>query len=147
RPHSPIPMPQVDPLELFLQPVQEWFRRELGKPTPAQAQGWPAIRAGNNTLVLAPTGSGKTLAAFLACLDELWRQPPMPGGVRLLYISPLKALNNDISRNLQAPLAGVQQEAERLGVSLPRVDVAVRTGDTSAAERRRQFRRPPHVLI
>src|SRR5262249_20816811 len=96
-----------DPLELFLPPVREWFRAALGEPSPARRQGWPAIAAGQNTLILAPTGSGKTLAAFLACLDGLWRQDPIPAGVRVLYISPLKALNNDIHRNLQVPLEGV----------------------------------------
>ena len=97
-------MDPTDPLDLFLPPVREWFRTALGEPTPPQRQGWPLIAAGQNTLILAPTGSGKTLAAFLACLDHLWRQEPrLPRGVRVLYVSPLKALNNDIHRNLQAP--------------------------------------------
>src|SRR5271156_2240993 len=108
-----------DPLALFLPPVREWFRSELGEPTPAQAQGWPAIAAGQHTLILAPTGSGKTLAAFLACLDGLWRQPDLPRGVRVLYVSPLKALNNDIYRNLQVPLEGVAAAARDMGLSLP----------------------------
>src|SRR5439155_16390152 len=99
-------MDSADSLDLFLPAVRQWFRRALGEPTPAQRHGWPAIAAGQNTLILAPTGSGKTLAAFLACLDKLWRQDPLPRGVRVLYISPLKALNNDIHRNLQEPLAG-----------------------------------------
>src|SRR5262250_2754318 len=116
-----------DPLELFLPPVREWFRSALGDPTPAQRQGWPAIAAGQNTLILAPTGSGKTLAAFLACLDGLWRQDPIPPGVRVLYVSPLKALNNDIHRNLQVPLEGVAETASRLGVKLPAIETAVRT--------------------
>jgi ATP-dependent Lhr-like helicase len=127
--------------------VREWFRSELGEPTPAQRQGWPAIAAGRHTLILAPTGSGKTLAAFLACLDGLWRQPPPPDGVRVLYVSPLKALNNDIHRNLQVPLEGVADTARRLGVSLPDISTAVRTGDTPSAERQRLVRSPPHVLI
>src|SRR5262249_53243867 len=93
-----------DPLDLFLPPVREWFHTALGEPTAAQRQGWPAIAAGQNTLILAPTGSGKTLAAFLACLDRLWRQGQPARGVQVLYISPLKALNNDIHRNLQVPL-------------------------------------------
>lgn len=100
-------MDAADPLALFLPPVQRWFRSALGEPTAAQRLGWPAIAAGQNTLILAPTGSGKTLAAFLACLDALWRQPELPRGVCVLYISPLKALNNDIHRNLQMPLEGV----------------------------------------
>jgi ATP-dependent Lhr-like helicase len=144
----PLPaMAQSDPLAPFLSPVREWFHRKLGEPTPAQRLGWPAIRRGENTLILAPTGSGKTLAAFLACLDSLWRQNPLPEGVQVLYVSPLKALNNDISRNLQAPLEGVPRTGAELGVELPRIEAAVRTGDTPAAQRQRLIRRPPHVLI
>ena len=140
-------MDAANPLDLFLPPVREWFRRTLGEPTPAQRLGWPAIAAGKHTLILAPTGSGKTLAAFLACLDRLWRQDVPPRGVRVLYVSPLKALNNDIHRNLQVPLAGVAEMARQMGPPLPRLEAAVRTGDTSAAERQRLIRRPPHVLI
>jgi ATP-dependent Lhr-like helicase len=136
-----------DPLALFLPAVQTWFRASLGEPTPPQCLGWPAIAAGQNTLILAPTGSGKTLAAFLACLDALWRQPPPTRGVRVLYVSPLKALNNDIHRNLQRPLEGVTETARALGQPLPVLEAAVRTGDTPAAERQRLIRRPPHVLI
>src|SRR5262249_26380012 len=116
-------------------------------PTKAQHEGWPSIAAGRHTLILAPTGSGKTLAAFLACLDGLWRQDPLPRGVQVLYISPLKALNNDIYRNLQVPLPGVAATARRVGVELPAIEAAVRTGDTPTAERQRLVRRPPHVLI
>ena len=85
-------MDASDPLDLFLPPVREWFRSALGEPTAPQRQGWPLIASGRNTLILAPTGSGKTLAAFLACLDHLWRQDAAPPGVRVLYVSPLKAL-------------------------------------------------------
>jgi ATP-dependent Lhr-like helicase len=134
-------------LQLFLPAVRDWFQRSMGEPTPAQRLGWPAIASGQNTLILAPTGSGKTLAAFLACLDQLWRQPSLPSGVSVLYISPLKALNNDIERNLRVPLFGVVQSAFRMGQPLPELEVAVRTGDTSAAERQRLVRKPPHVLI
>lgn len=134
-------------LASFLPPVQEWFRHTLGEPTPVQRQGWPAIAAREHTLLLAPTGSGKTLAAFLACLDGLWRQEPIRAGVQVLYVSPLKALNNDIHRNLQLPLDGVAQIAQSMGVSLPAIDIAVRTGDTPTAERLRLLRKPPHVLI
>src|ERR1700739_1800477 len=140
-------MDPSDPLDLFLPPVRHWFRTALGEPTPAQRQGWPAIAAGQHTLILAPTGSGKTLAAFLACLDQLWRQDPLPRGVRVLYVSPLKALNNDIHRNLQVPLEGVAATARDVQQSLPAIEVAVRTGDTPAHERPRLQRRPPHVLI
>ena len=93
-----------DALGLFLKPVRDWFTATLGSPTEAQCLAWPAITAGQNALLLAPTGSGKTLAAFLACLDRLWRQPKSKG-VKILYLSPLKALNNDIDRNLRLPLA------------------------------------------
>jgi ATP-dependent Lhr-like helicase len=140
-------MDTSDPLAPFLAPVREWFRSELGEPTPAQRQGWPAIAAGRHTLILAPTGSGKTLAAFLACLDGLWRQDPPPPGVSVLYVSPLKALNNDIHRNLQVPLEGVAETARRLGQPLPVLSAAVRTGDTPTAERQRLIRKPPHILI
>src|SRR3989442_2430332 len=140
-------MMSSDPLSLFLPPVAHWFRQALGEPTPVQCQGWPCIAAGLNTLLLAPTGSGKTLAAFLACLDALWRQPDMRPGVRVLYISPLKALNNDIHRNLHVPLEGVAETARRMGYPLPVIEAAVRTGDTTTAERQRQVRRPPHLLI
>jgi ATP-dependent Lhr-like helicase len=145
--HSATSMDFSDPLRLFLPVVQQWFQTALGEPTPAQRLGWPAIAAGQHTLILAPTGSGKTLAAFLACLDGLWRQDPLPPGVRVLYVSPLKALNNDIYRNLQLPLEGVTEVARKIGQPLPGIDVAVRTGDTPASERQRLLRRPPHVLI
>jgi ATP-dependent Lhr-like helicase len=140
-------MPPLDPLELFLPPVAHWFRQALGEPTPVQRLGWPRIAAGENTLLLAPTGSGKTLAAFLACLDALWRQREAQRGVRVLYVSPLKALNNDIHRNLQIPLAGVMASAREINLDLPRLEAAVRTGDTPAAERQRLLRKPPHILI
>src|SRR5713226_6232838 len=120
-------MMHSDPLSLFLPPVQHWFRATFGEPTAAQRLGWPAIAAGQHTLILAPTGSGKTLAAFLACLDGLWRENAPGRGVRVLYISPLKALNQDIYRNLQIPLEGVARVAEQLGHSLPSLEVGVRT--------------------
>ncbi|MFL5242034.1 MAG: DEAD/DEAH box helicase [Gemmataceae bacterium] len=137
----------ANPLDRFLPPVREWFRATFGAPTPAQRESWPIIASGNHTLILAPTGSGKTLAAFLACLNGLWRQDPPPTGVRVLYISPLKALNNDIYRNLKQPLQGVAATAMRMGFPLPTITTAVRTGDTPAAERQRLIRKPPHVLI
>src|SRR5437868_9418515 len=122
RPATMLGMSTNDPLGLFLPTVGEWFRTALGPPTPPQRLGWPAIAAGQNTLILAPTGSGKTLAAFLACLDALWREH-LAGearrGVRVLYISPLKALNNDIHRNLQMPLEGVTEVARQMGTPLP----------------------------
>src|SRR3984893_15265589 len=133
-------MSDSDSLGSFLPPVREWFRSALGEPTPAQREGWPAIAASRHTLILAPTGSGKTLAAFLACLDTLWRQSleqPLPRGVRVHYISPLKALNNDIHRNLQIPLEGVAEPARKMGQPLPVLEAAVRTGDTPTSERQR----------
>src|SRR5881396_2838938 len=108
---------EADPLDLFLPPIQRWFRESLGEPTPPQRLGWPAIGAGKHTLILAPTGSGKTLAAFLACLDTLWRQSierPPTRGVHVLYLSPLKALDSDIHRNLQEPLQGIVHTAARM---------------------------------
>ncbi len=135
------------PLSLFLEPVQAWFRAALGEPTPPQRLGWPRIAAGDNALILAPTGSGKTLAAFLACLDQLWRQPGLKPGVQLLYISPLKALSNDIEKNLRLPLAGVTATAKEMGVALPEIKVAVRTGDTPQSERQKLAKNPAQVLI
>lgn len=136
-----------DGLEILLPPVGAWFRETFGTPTPPQRLGWPPIAACEHTLIFAPTGSGKTLAAFLACLDHLWRTPRTAPGVRILYISPLKALNQDVARNLQAPLEGIVAAAERLGTPLEPLRVAVRTGDTPAAERQRIVRKPPDILI
>ncbi len=129
--------------------IQHWFAETFGDPTPPQAQGWPAIASGQNVLLLAPTGSGKTLAAFLNCLDWLLKQGQSPEqtGVQILYVSPLKALNNDIHKNLQQPLAELAAVAERLGQPSPQITAAVRTGDTPAAERQRMLRKPPQILI
>src|SRR5215212_6619939 len=104
-----------DGLQGLLPAVAAWFRGTFGRPTPPQQRGWPAIAAGQHTLILAPTGSGKTLAAFLAGLDHLWRIPRYATGVRILYVSPLKALNHDIHRNLQLPLEGITSTARALG--------------------------------
>jgi ATP-dependent Lhr-like helicase len=146
-------------LSSFLEPVRTWFQETFGLPTPPQAQGWPAIQRGDHTLILAPTGSGKTLAAFLWGIDRLFRElteegegstsgeEAEAGGVRLLYISPLKALNNDIQRNLRVPLAGIRRKARELGLDDPRIRVAVRSGDTPQRERRAMVRQPPHILI
>lgn len=138
------------PLDAMLPPVRRWFRRRYGSPTQPQTQGWPPIQRGEHTLILAPTGSGKTLAAFLWGINRIFEQlladSKLPG-VRLLYVSPLKALNNDIARNLVEPLAGIREAATELGIALPELRTAVRTGDTSAAERQRMLRNPPHILI
>lgn len=140
-------MVQDDGLRALLPAVASWFRDAFGVPTPAQAGGWPAIAAGRNTLICAPTGSGKTLAAFLACLDHLWRTPGSARGVRVLYVSPLKALNADVARNLQFPMEGILATAERLGAPLGPLRAAVRTGDTPASDRQRLIRQPPDILI
>ncbi|HEX7490092.1 MAG TPA: DEAD/DEAH box helicase [Candidatus Limnocylindrales bacterium] len=142
-----------DPPAPFGPSVDEWFRSAFAAPTPAQADGWASIAAGRHTLIHAPTGSGKTLAAFLWCLDRLVREPrpaptrTEPGTVRVLYISPLKALIYDVERNLRAPLAGIRLAAERLGEPVPQIEVGVRTGDTPADERRHLVRNPPDILI
>src|SRR3954447_5448090 len=136
-----------DGLEVLLPVVAGWFRATFGEPTPPQRRGWPAIAAGRNTLLFASTGSGKTLAAFLACLDHLWRAPRESRGVGILYISPLKALNEDVSRNLRLPLDGIAATAEAEGIPLRRLGIAVRSGDTPASERQRIARKPPDILI
>jgi ATP-dependent Lhr-like helicase len=142
-----------DPLAPFSAPVRAWFESTFASPTKAQSGGWAAISAGHHTLIHAPTGSGKTLAAFLWCLDRLSRHPrpaatrDQPATVRVLYISPLKALTYDIERNLRAPLAGIALAASRMGEPPPVVSVASRTGDTSQEERRQLARRPPDILI
>src|SRR5271156_1094485 len=119
-------MPNLDDgLGVLLPVVADWFRLTFGRPTPPQVQGWPSIAAGQHTLILAPTGSGKTLAAFLACLDHLWRNPGRPRGVHILYVSPLKALNQDISRNLELPLEGIVAHAVEQGVPLSALTVGI----------------------
>jgi ATP-dependent Lhr-like helicase len=138
-------------LASFHPAVAGWFAANYPQPTPPQAQGWPLIASGQNVLLLAPTGSGKTLAAFLKCLDWLYQEAaagrPIDDGVKVLYISPLKALNNDIARNLEHPLRGIANYAGQMGLKPPDIKTAVRTGDTPANERRRMARRPPQILI
>lgn len=139
-----------DPLDLFHPAVSTWFRRTYGEATPPQVHGWPAIQRGENTLILSPTGSGKTMAAFLWGISRIYTQlaeKPDLRGVKLLYISPLKALNNDIERNLRVPLAGIREMAAEMGSELPPLRVAVRTGDTPSSHRQRMVRKPPHILI
>ena len=143
----------ADPLAPFGPAVRAWFEATFEAPTPAQAEGWAAIAGGHHTLIHAPTGSGKTLAAFLWCLDRLVQDPrpaptrEHPGTVRVLYVSPLKALTYDVERNLRAPLAGIALEAARLGAEPPSIAVASRTGDTPADERRDLVRHPPDILV
>ncbi len=142
----------ADPLALFSAPVRAWFEATFEDPTRAQAEGWAAIAAGRHTLIHAPTGSGKTLAAFLWCLDRLATTPPVAGEratrtVRVLYVSPLKALTYDIERNLRSPLAGIAIAAGRLGLPVPTIAIATRTGDTTSEARRDIVRHPPDILI
>ncbi|HEV7513053.1 MAG TPA: DEAD/DEAH box helicase [Candidatus Acidoferrum sp.] len=130
--------------------VREWFLARLGVPTEPQQQGWPHILAGKTTLVSAPTGSGKTLAAFLACIDQLVRKA-LAGHLRdetqVLYVSPLKALGNDIQKNLEMPLGEILQLAGERGLLMPPIHTAVRTGDTLMRDRRAMLVRPPHILV
>jgi ATP-dependent Lhr-like helicase len=125
----------MEPLDLFRPETRAWFERNFVAPTPAQAKGWPAIANGGHVLIQAPTGSGKTLAAFLSAIDRLTSAPG--AGLRVLYVSPLKALNYDVERNLRGPLAGLRSELR----------VAVRTGDTPQKERAAMLREPPDILI
>jgi ATP-dependent helicase Lhr and Lhr-like helicase len=133
----------------FHSSVEAWFREAFGAPTAPQARAWPAIAAGDSTLILAPTGSGKTLAAFLACLDRVMFSPvPEPAErCRVLYISPLKALAVDIERNLRTPIAGINRVAAARGDALHVPSIAIRTGDTPASERARFQRQPADILI
>ena len=138
------------PLSQFHPLVQAWFRGRFDAPTEAQALGWPAIAQGRHTLVAAPTGSGKTLAAFLTCIDGLVRaglDGGLPERTEVVYVSPLKALSNDIQRNLAEPLAGITALAEEAGTPLPEIRTAVRTGDTPPGERQKMAKRPPHIFI
>ena len=143
-------LPGVLPTSLFHPAVAAWFSRRFPAPTTAQLKAWPAIRARDNVLVAAPTGSGKTLAAFLAAIDDLIRQG-LAGRLRdetqIVYVSPLKALSNDIHKNLEEPLAGIRDALRDQG--LPEIDVRVwvRTGDTPAGERERMRRHPPHIIV
>src|SRR2546422_7239729 len=130
--------------------VAEWFVQRFGTPTEPQEQGWPPILAGKPTLISAPTGSGKTLAAFLACIDRLVRKAlagDLQNRTEVLYVSPLKALGNDIQKNLEIPLGEILQMAGERGLLMPEIRTAVRTGDTLAHERRAMLKRPPHILV
>jgi ATP-dependent helicase Lhr and Lhr-like helicase len=130
--------------------VQDWFIGRFGTPTEPQAQGWPHILAGKTTLISAPTGSGKTLAAFLICIDSLVRKAlagDLTDRTEVLYVSPLKALSNDIQKNLETPLGEILQLAGERGMLMPVIRTAVRTGDTLAHERRAMLARPPHILV
>ncbi|MGE5831166.1 MAG: DEAD/DEAH box helicase, partial [Micromonosporaceae bacterium] len=136
-------------LERFGPATRAWFEAAFAEPTPAQSGAWSAISAGQHALVVAPTGSGKTLAAFLWALDRLASEPRPESrhGCRVVYVSPLKALAVDVERNLRAPLAGIRHAASRLGLEPPEITVGMRTGDTTAAERRMFARTPSDILI
>lgn len=130
--------------------VREWFLTKIGSPTEPQILGWPAIVAGQTTLISAPTGSGKTLAAFLACIDRLVRgaiDHHLADSTQVLYISPLKALSNDIHKNLTGPLLEIAQLAEQKGILMQEIRVSVRTGDTPPKERQAMLKKPPHILV
>jgi ATP-dependent Lhr-like helicase len=148
--HADSPADPADSLSPFSDATRRWFRDAFAQPTRAQALGWPAIAGGGHVLLHAPTGSGKTLAAFLWTLDRLFaaREPrPRDRRLRVLYVSPLKALTYDVERNLRAPLAGIRRTAELAGETLPEVRVGSRTGDTPADARRQLVKDPPDILV
>ena len=147
-----LPQPQLGatPLSAFDPLVAEWFTTRFSAPTEPQVQGWPEIRADRDVLISAPTGSGKTLAAFLLCLDRLVRHArtgELPNETEVVYVSPLKALSNDIHRNLDVPLTEISELAARQGVKLAPIRTAVRTGDTPAWERQQMGKERPHILV
>jgi len=140
----PIMLPGFHPL------VSRWFLESIGEPTSAQRRGWDAIRSGRHTLIAAPTGSGKTLAAFLTAIDELVHEgcaSPLADEVRVVYVSPLKALSADIHKNLAEPRRGIRRLGEEAGIDMPRLTAAVRTGDTTSSERAAMLKTPPHILV
>ena len=137
-------------MSLFHPTIEAWFANNLGEPTEVQYLAWKEIKAGNNTLIAAPTGSGKTLAAFLSAIDDLVKQSlefRLENTTQVVYISPLKALSNDIERNLNIPLSEIQKELEQEGLFPPGIRVSVRTGDTPQAERTEMIKNPPHILV
>src|SRR5712675_1302551 len=140
----------MNALDSFHPAVAAWFSRTFDAPTPAQERAWPALHAGQHVLVAAPTGSGKTFAAFLAAIDQLVKEGlegPLPDETRIVYVSPLKALSNDIQRNLEAPLEGILEELAALNLPEVTIRAVVRTGDTSQAERAGMRRKAPHIVV
>ncbi|NWF72751.1 MAG: DEAD/DEAH box helicase [Nitrospirae bacterium] len=138
------------PLSRFHPLIAEWFTSSVGTPTDVQVQAWPAIQSGTDVLIAAPTGSGKTFAAFLSCIDHLFKQAlarELDDHTQVLYVSPLKALSNDIQKNLQQPLAEISHAALSAGLLMPELRVLVRTGDTPMTERQQMLKRPPHILV
>jgi len=145
------------PLSGFHPIISAWFKSRFDQPTEPQQQGWPSIAAGDHTLISAPTGSGKTLAAFLSCIDRLLKQPecdepdqdddPQRSPTRIVYVSPLRALSNDMHRNLEVPLKEMCEQAEAAGIPIPNIRVGLRTGDTTPSQRAALVRKPPHILV
>ena len=136
--------------DLFHPIVRDWFLHRFDQPTEPQAAGWPSIVTGENTLIAAPTGSGKTLTAFLVCIDRLVRRAikePLPDEMSVVYVSPLRALSNDMQKNLQEPLDEIMQFANERGVDLSSIRVGLRTGDTSSSKRQSLVRKPPHLFV
>ena len=137
-------------LDKFHPAVASWFKNSFDGPTEIQKKAWPEIKKKSNTLISAPTGSGKTLAAFLASIDDLVRRSldaGLPSKTQVVYVSPLKALSNDIENNLQIPMKGINEELEKMGLSESGIRVQVRTGDTPASARTKMTKTPPHILI
>jgi len=138
------------PLSRFHPLIAEWFHTQVGQPTDVQEQAWPAIQSGAHVLIAAPTGSGKTFAAFLSCIDHLFKQAlarELDDHTQVLYVSPLKALSNDIQKNLQQPLSEIGTAAMSVGFLMPELRVLVRTGDTPMTVRQQMLKRPPHILV
>src|SRR5256885_399785 len=137
-------------LEQFHPAVREWFLKQFPAPTEPQGEAWPAIKSGQHTLIAAPTGSGKTLAAFLSAIDDLvWKavEGTLTDETQVVYVSPLKALSNDIKINLEAPLRGIQQKLEAAGLKCVQIRTLVRTGDTPAKDRVAMTKKPPHIIV
>lgn len=150
--HGPVLHGKIPPMPLarFHPTISEWFSSCIGRPTDVQSRAWPAIQSGSDVLIAAPTGSGKTLAAFLSCIDQLFKQAlnrELDDRTQILYVSPLKALSNDIQKNLQKPLSEIGQMALQDGLLMPELRVLVRTGDTPMADRQQMLKRPPHILV
>jgi ATP-dependent Lhr-like helicase len=138
------------PLQLFHPVIQQWFESRFESPTEPQRLGWPHLVAGHDALIAAPTGSGKTLTAFLAAIDRLLRLAEtgeLTDEIRVVYISPLRALSNDMHRNLDVPLAQILAVAEDRGMTISPIRAGLRTGDTSASQRAAILKRPPHILV